>query len=89
MHAHVPIPGLPWPSPIRHIEPRLESQARLVSSSERWLYSARLEKRSQALQACNLTRNIQADGAPMVHRPLESKSPGVFFCPHRTPESMP
>jgi hypothetical protein len=25
----------------------------------------RLEKRSQALQGCNLTRNIQVDGAPM------------------------
>src|SRR6516164_8723665 len=37
------------------------------------LYSPRLEKRSQALQACNLTRNIQADGTPMV-RPTSGES---------------
>jgi hypothetical protein len=38
------------------------------SSVELALAFYRLEKRSQALQECNLTRNIQADGAPMVHR---------------------
>jgi hypothetical protein len=51
------------------------------------LYSPRLEKRSQALQACNLTRNFQADGAPMVHHPCGIIPPGVFFLHHRTPES--
>jgi hypothetical protein len=39
----------------------------------------RLEKRSQALQACNLTRNIQADGAPMVHRTPEARLRGFCF----------
>src|SRR6516165_2059062 len=44
------------------------------------LSSPRLEKRSQALQACNLTRNIQADGVPMVHRaPGASNLQGSFF----------
>jgi hypothetical protein len=47
----------------------------------------RLEKRSQALQGCNLTRNIQVDGAPRVHPPGGFVLPG-FFCPtfgHRSP----
>jgi hypothetical protein len=44
-----------------------------------------LEKRSQALQACNLTRNIQADGAPMVHRTPEGAIlRGFFFTPSDT-----
>ena len=44
------------------------------------LWLLRLEKRSQALQACNLTRNIQADGAPMVHRtPVGFCLQGFFF----------
>src|SRR5262249_10843543 len=34
-----------------------------------WLYSLGLGKRSPALQACNQTRNTQADGAPLVHHP--------------------
>jgi hypothetical protein len=42
--------------------------------------SSRLEKRGQTLQACNLTRNIQADGAPRVHRtPEGSNLRGFFF----------
>src|SRR5262249_16649496 len=54
--------------------------ARLVAVPTRRLYSRCLEKRSQALQACNLTRNIQADGVPMVHRaPGESLLLGSFF----------
>jgi len=58
----------------------------LVRSRRLGYTRRRLEKRSQALQACNLTRNIQADGAPMVHRtPGGVTSPGVFFH-HRTPE---
>src|SRR5262245_39848853 len=45
-----------------------------------------LEKRSPALQACNRTRNIQADGVPMAHRaPGRTRSSGPFFC-HWTPE---
>ena len=63
------------------------ASAGLVPYASVRLYSPRLEKRSQALQACNLTRNIQADGAPMVHHPWGIKPPGVFFCHHRTPES--
>ena len=59
--------------------------ARLGTVPPRWLYSWRLEKRSQALQACNLTRNIQADGAPMVHLAPGGKLQGSFFH-HRTPE---
>src|ERR1700730_18779500 len=46
-----------------------------------------MEKRSQALQACNLTRNIQADGAPMVHRTPEASAFRVLFFFHRAPES--
>jgi len=43
--------------------------------------SVGLEKRSQALQGCNLTRNIQADGAPMVHRASWGLTPqeAIFF----------
>jgi hypothetical protein len=44
-----------------------------------------LEKQSQALQRCNLARNIQADGAPMVHGPRRAIF-GDFFLAHRTPE---
>src|SRR5262249_58440002 len=45
-----------------------------------------LEKRSLALQACNRTRNIQADGVPRAHRaPGHRRSQGPFFC-HWTPE---
>jgi len=31
------------------------------------VHSSCLEKRSQALQGCNLARDIQVEGAPMVH----------------------
>jgi len=48
---------------------------------------SRLEKRSQALQGCNLTRNIQVD------RCADGASPGgchpargLLLTPHRTPE---
>jgi hypothetical protein len=58
--------------------------ARLGAVPLRWLYSCRLEKRSQALQACNLTRNIQADGAPMVHLAPGGKLQGPFFSPSDT-----
>jgi hypothetical protein len=37
--------------------------------------SQRLEKRSQALRGRNLARNIQTDGAPMVHH-----VPGNYGC---------
>src|SRR5688572_2725689 len=67
-----------------------------VSSEPLWFFGpcedpsagldfARLEKRSQALQACNLTRNIQVDGAPMVQASEGSAFRG-FFLRHRTPE---
>ena len=46
----------------------------------------RLEKRSQALQGCNLTRNIQVDGAPRVHLPGRFRSARFFLSHHRTPE---
>jgi hypothetical protein len=47
-----------------------------VAPPAHFLVSAmRLEKRSQALRGRNLTRNIQADGAPMVHQ-----VPGNFGC---------
>jgi len=59
--------------------------ARLGAVYRAVLYSVCLEKRSQALQACNLTRNIQADGAPMVHLAPGISPPGVFSY-HRTPE---
>jgi len=50
-----------------------------------WLGSWRLEKRSPALQACNRTRNIQADGVPMVHRTLGgSTSRGLLLSPSGT-----
>src|SRR5262249_22086429 len=56
------------------------------SGAVRWLHFECLEKRSQALQACNLTRNIQADGAPMVHPALGDQYLQGSFCRHRTPE---
>jgi hypothetical protein len=59
--------------------------ARLGAVPPHRLYSARLEKRSQALQACNLTRNIQADGAPLVHlTPEGSDLQGSFLSPADT-----
>ena len=45
-----------------------------------------LEKRSQALQGCNLTRNIQVDGVPMAHPPGGVFPAGLSFSHHRTPE---
>lgn len=48
-----------------------------------------LEKRSQALQGCNLTRNIQVDGAPMVHPPGGILPARLFLSHHRTPLAMP
>ena len=42
----------------------------------------RLEKRSQALQACNLTRNIQADGAPMLQCALNCANDGEVYAFH-------
>ena len=74
------------PTPTLHLPKRNRCHsARLGAVPWRWLYSCRLEKRSQALQACNLTRNIQADGAPMVHLAPGGDSRGLFFH-HRTPE---
>ena len=59
--------------------------ASLVPSPGTRLYSLCLEKRSQALQACNLTRNIQADGAPMVHRtPGTSQGSAFSTIGHRS-----
>src|SRR5438270_14094260 len=45
------------------------------------LFPLGLEKRSPALQGCNRTRNIQADGAPRVHRASCGLPPqeAVFF----------
>jgi hypothetical protein len=81
--------GLPRPVLLRHGVPRrIRRHPFVLLRSRCWLYSPRLEKRSQALQACNLTRNIQADGAPMVHGPLEP-SPGVFFSPPSDTGVMP
>ncbi len=74
--------GLPWlgPTPVYRSRRTLLPSADLVSVPGARLNSPRLEKRSQALQACNLTRNIQADGAPMVHRtPGASAFRGLFF----------
>ena len=49
-----------------------------------------LVKRSQALRGRNLTRDSQADGAPMVHQaPGRSRGPGSLFVTTRTPEPMP
>ena len=48
----------------------------------------RLEKRSRALRGRNLTRNIQADGAPTVYLvPDGSGRQGPFYSWHRQPES--
>ena len=68
----------PLPVVLRDAEPFVS--ARLVAVPTRGLYSRCLEKRSRALQACNLTRNIQADGVPMVHWvPGEGLLQGSFF----------
>ena len=82
--AGAAVPGLGYAAPGGE---RAGIPLGLVPFPDARLYSPRLEKRSQALQACNLTRNIQADGAPMVHHPWGFTPPGVFFCTHRTPES--
>jgi len=51
----------------------------LAASGELGYPPARLEKRSQALQGCNLTRNIQADGVPLVPGPLGKLPRGPFL----------
>jgi hypothetical protein len=49
----------------------------------------RPEKRSQALLGSNLTRDIQADGAPMARPASGGKSSeAVAFEPHWTPERI-
>jgi hypothetical protein len=74
------------PTPTLHLPRRTACRPLALPLSHTAGYNCRrLEKRSQALQACNLTRNIQADGAPMVHHPWGVKPPGVVFH-HRTPE---
>lgn len=62
--------GNPWPA--------------LAPRTPVGLCSPCLEKRSQALQACNLTRNIQADGAPMVHPPWRRANLQGAFSPSDT-----
>src|SRR5262249_541647 len=48
-----------------------------------------LVKRSPALQACNRTRNTQADGVPRGGQLRRSTKPVELFCCPRSPEFMP